>query len=287
MAITLFKDKDFKGPSQIVTGDIRDLKDKPADKPGLMKLSESTDAVLLFKNDDWHGGALFARGEESISDLGSAKEGGRMLFGNSVRSVRITPFKLRLNISVVTDGDTFPGIWPNELWADAAVRDVVERAKNFFLAQRTLLYLEIARITYRNDARHFNLSNIESWKYPNDWKRKGEVDVIFVNRFEEETTLGCTKMLCFGETVVVSVTANIKDQPDQVMTNEGMAEVLLHELGHHLGLGHGTADKKQTNFMYKDWLGKPLADLEIEDDQIREMQDRLANHLTRRGERVD
>lgn len=288
MTITIFKDKDFKGPSQVVTSDIRDLKDRPADKPGSIKLSELRDAVLLFKNDNWHGGALFIRGTESISDLGSPKEGGRMLFGNSVRSVRITPFKLKLNISVVTNGDKFPGIWPNELWADAAVRDVVERAKNFFLAQMALLQLEIARITYRNDAQHYNLSNVESWKYPGDWKRNGEVDVIFVNRFEEEGVGGRTKMPCFGETVVVCVTANLKDQPDQVMTNEDIAGILVHELGHHLGLGHGTADKDQTNFMFKDWnLGTALSDMDMEDDQIREMQDRLANHHTRRGERVD
>ena len=63
MAITIFKDRNFKGPNQVVTCGIRDLKNQPVDKPGSMNLSASTDAVLLYKNDDWHGGALFARGD--------------------------------------------------------------------------------------------------------------------------------------------------------------------------------------------------------------------------------
>ena len=288
MTITIFKDKDFKGPGQIVSADIRDLKNRPADKPGSIKLSEPTESVLLFKNDDWHEGALFIRGKKSVSDLGSPKEGGRTLFGNCVRSVRVTPFKLRLNVNVVKDGQNFPGIWPSESSADAAVRDIVGRADNYYLAQHALLRLEIGRIAFRDDSKHFNLSNIESCKFPGDLKRKGEVDVIFINLFEKEGTGGHDKLPCFGEVAIVAATANFKDTPDEVVTNEDMAVTLVHELGHHLGLSHGTADKDTTNIMFKERrLGVPFSALDLEDDQIREMQDRLANHHTRRGERID
>ncbi len=287
MSITIFKDKDFKGPSQVVSANIRDLKDKPADKPGSIKLSEPSDSVLLFKNDDWHEGALFIRGDKSVSDLGSPKEGGRTLFGNCVRSIRITPFKLKLNISVLKFAEEFPGIWPNELWADAAVRDVVKHANYYLLGQRALLQLEIARITYRFNPDHFNLSNVERWKFPGEWKCKGEVDVIFVNRFEKDEVGGYAKMPCFGEVVVVSVTTTLPEG-DVVLTNENMAATLVHELGHHLGLGHGTADKDKTNIMFeKGNLSRDLPDYELTSDQIREMQDRLANHHTRRSERID
>ena len=46
MSITIFKDKDkdFKGPHQVVSADIRDLKDKPVDKPGSIHLGR--DAAL-------------------------------------------------------------------------------------------------------------------------------------------------------------------------------------------------------------------------------------------------
>lgn len=287
MSITIFTGKGFTGLSQTVTGDIRDLRGQLTDKPGSIRLTDPSDSVLLFKNDDWHEGALFIRGEKWVSDLGSAKEGGRALFGNSVRSIRVTPFKLRLNVSVLKDGGNLPGDWPNDRLAHRAVRDVVSKANAFYLTQRALLELEIARVTFRDDPAHFNLSGVESWKFPGDWKQKGAADVIFVNRFEKDGTTGRTKNLCFGETVAVCATANLKGWPDDVMTTGDMAVTLVHELGHHLGLGHGTADKDTYNIMFRRGrLGNSLSDFELDDDQIREMHDRLANHHTRRGERI-
>src|SRR5687768_6324135 len=99
MTITIFKDKDCKGASQTVTTDVADLKNQPADKPSSIRLT-GDEAVLLFKNDDWHGGALYIRGPITVSDLGSAKEGGRFGFGNSVRSIRRSSFSVDLNINI-------------------------------------------------------------------------------------------------------------------------------------------------------------------------------------------
>ncbi len=288
MTITIFKDKNCKGPSQVVSADIRDLKDRPADKPGSVRLTELVESVLMYKNDDWHEGALFVRGRETVTDLGSAKEGGRFGFGNCIRSVRITPFTLKLNVTVVKNGSDYPGIWPSDVWAEFIVNDVVARANGYYNAQHALLRLEVARITFRSDPKHFNLTNAESWKFPGDWKRSGEVDVIFVNRFEKEGVGGRGKFPCFGEVVVVSVTANVDAGPDAPMLNEDMACTVVHELGHHLGLTHGTADKNSGNIMFDTLtLGSTLTSFSLWDDQIREMHDRLANHHTRRGERVD
>lgn len=35
------------------------------------------------------------------------------------------------------------------------------------------------------------------------------------------------------------------------MVSEDMAYVLVHETGHYLGLGHGTADKDAQNIMFE------------------------------------
>jgi hypothetical protein len=288
MAITIFKDKNCQGASDLVGSDIRDLKDRPADKPGSIRLSEPIDSVLLFKNDDWHEGALFIRGQKTVTDLGSAKEGGRLGFGNSIRSVRITPFTLRLNISVVTNGTVYPGIWPTDWWAEGVINDVVKRANDFYLAQHAVLNLEVSDITFRDDFEHFNVTIGEVMKFPGDWKRDSEVDVIFVNRFEKDGIAGCAHKPLFGETVILSVMNNSEGAPDAPRLNQEMAVNLVHELGHYLGLGHGTANENPSNIMIQSHPPTAqLADFELWDDQIRQMHDRLANHHTRRGDRVD
>jgi len=82
-----------------------------------------------------------------------------------------------------------------------------------------------------------------------------------INRFEKEGTAGRTKNLCFGETAAACATADLKGEPDEVMTSEDMATTSVHELGHHLGVGHSTADKDTVNIMFKQGrLGNSLSD---------------------------
>ncbi len=287
MTITIFHDKNCRGASRTVAADLHDLKGMPADKPSSIRMTDGRDAVVLFKNDDWHGGALYLRGVKTVSDLGSSKDGGRFGFGNSVRSVRITPFAVDLNITVVTSGDDLPGIWPTTSWADGVIGDIVTRANNFLLAQNALLHMDIARITYRDDPKQFDLSNVESWSFPSDWKRPGEVDVIIVDRFDKDGVGGRTKKPGFGKTLVMAAKATVNGI-DTVLLNETMAITLVHELGHYLGLGHGTADNDPGNIMFPDGdIATTLSDLSLKDDQIREMQDRLANNLARKKDRLE
>lgn len=287
MTITIFKDKDLNGASQTVAANIADLKGQPADKPSSIQLTDDHEAVLLFKNDDWHGGALYIRGPKTVNDLGSAKEGGRFGFGNSIRSVRRNSFSLDLNVNIVTDrDDRMPGAWVDRAQAEVAIRDVVASANGFLLSQRALLKCEIARIRFRLDEKQFDLSNLEAWSFPGEWKEKDEVDVIVVNRFSKEDMGGLTKLPCFGETIVIAAMANRSSGADVVMTNDNMASVLVHELGHYFGLTHNTADDNTNNIMFESLDPNTLLSTKsLRSDQIREMQDRLANHHTRRGDR--
>jgi Peptidase M66 len=287
MSITIFKDKDCKGKSQAVTFDMADLKGQPADKPSSIRLSDDDDAVLLFKNDDWHGGALYIRGPKTVTDLGSGNEGGRVGFGNSARSIRKTPFSIDLNINVVTDsGDRMPGVWKDRAQAEAGVRNAVALSNGFLADKLALLKCEVARIRFRLDTKQFDLSNLESWAFPGEWKEKDEVDVIVVNRFSKEDVGGRAKLPCFGKTLVIGAMANVSSGPDVPMTDEDLANVFVHELGHYFGLTHNTADDKQKNIMFENHtLGTLLSARTLWADQIRELQDRLANHHTRRGDR--
>ena len=141
----------------------------PADKPGSIRLTGDHDEVPLFKNDDWHGGALYIRGPKTVNDLGKADDGGRMGFGNAIRPVRVTPFTVDLKVSVVMDtGERLPGSWKDRAAAEAAVRDVVAQANPFLDGKRALLRYVIGRIRFRLDPKRFDISNWEIWILPSE-----------------------------------------------------------------------------------------------------------------------
>jgi hypothetical protein len=286
MTITIFKDHDLKGKSQTVSGNIRDLKDQPADKPGSIRLTDGDEAVLLFKNDDWHGGALYIRGPKTVNDLGKDSDGGRFGFGNSIRSIRVSPFQVDLNVTVVRDEDNkLPSGWSSEAQAKADINSMVAQANAFYADKRALLKLTVARITFRTNKNLFAISKLEQILLPGEWTEKGELDVVFTNRFTKEGVIGRAFFPCWGESVVVAKIVNSTSGPDYALSLDEMAAVMVHETGHHFGLSHGTANNNSKNLMFPSLSVSSLSDALLTPDQVREMQDRLANNIARKGER--
>jgi hypothetical protein len=283
MTITIFAKENCKGASKVLSGNIADLKGKDFDKPSSIRLDDAGDAVLLFKNDDWHGGVLYLRGKRTVEDLGKGGDGGEWGFGNSIRSVRITPFQLDLNVTVVKDGKLLPGAWTTEAQAEADIRAVIANANAFYSDQQALLRLEIARIRFRADAEKFEMNRNEG--LPNDWTERGEVDTVFVDRFTgDRGTIGRGQFPCRGQTVVVTGTTNATRGADFTNSVDDMTYILLHEIGHYLGLSHNTADDRQTNLMF-DTKNGSYSDKNLKPEQIEEMHQKLARNISRRGDR--
>lgn len=286
MTITIFEDKNCKGKSRVVSGNIADLKGQNGDKPGSIRMTSDNDEVLLFKNDDWRGGVLYLRGKKTIGNLGKKNEGGKFGFGNSIRSVRVTPFQIDLNVTVVKDeGGKLPGAWKTEAEARTAIDDVVAKANAFYADKQALLKVSVARVRFRTSPRHFAISKLESALLPRDWIERGEVDTIFVDRFTKESTIGLAKFPCWGQGVIIAGKANRDSGPDTPRDSEDMAETLVHELGHYLGLTHRTSDDKEANIMFASSNGGGLSNNNLRPDQIEEMQQKLARNITRRGDR--
>src|SRR4051812_18919767 len=102
MTITLFQDKNFRDRSMVVTQSVADLQDVSIGKnPTSIRLTESAESILLYTRKDWDGDVHYIRGSVEVADLGSKAAGGEPGFGNSVRSLRITPFRLRLNVNII------------------------------------------------------------------------------------------------------------------------------------------------------------------------------------------
>lgn len=284
MSITIFEDTDCKGASRTISRDIADLQGQRADRPSSISLTADDEEVLLFKNDDWHGGVLYLRGPKTVGDLGKKDDGGKAGFGNSIRSIRVNPFQLDLNVIVVKNADgTLPGDWESEAAARARIDDIVKGANAFFAAHRALLVLSIARVHFKTSDKHFAMNKNEG--VPNDWTEKGEIDVIVTNRFTgDKGILGRGMFPCWGQTVVLAATLNSASGPDQIQNVNDMVYVLVHEVGHYLGLQHRSANDNTSNIMFESMQG--LYKLQnLRPEQIEEMHEKLSRNIARRGDR--
>ena len=283
MAITIYEDKKFKGDKRTISRDDDDLKGN-VDKPSSIKMSSSSDKILMFKNDDWKGGTLYLRGPCEIGNLGSSKEGGRRTYGNSIRSVRVTPFRIDLNVTIVknSDGD-LPGRWTSVSDAKAKVREIVKLANDWYKDERALLTLKIDTITVRESDKYFSLGNLAS--FPRSWKKRGLLDLIFIDHFASGKMIGQAPFPCTGQMVRVAATHRDKDSGKVThYDTDNMANVTVHEIGHYLGLLHSSSKGDTNNIMTAKALVR-LKDAHLTQDQIRTMHQKLARNISRKGDR--
>lgn len=288
MAVTLFENRNQRGSRRRINADLADLRNMAIDKPGSITMTSARDEVLLFKNDDWRGGVHYLRGSQTINNLGSRAQGGRNTFGNSIRSVRVSPFTVDLNITVVKNnaGD-LPGPWRTETIATRSLSRIVLMMNAFLEGQQALLQVRTARITFRTDENRFVLRRNQG--VPSSWKERSEIDVIIVDRFENEGLFGVAALPHGGQTVRIAGKLNPASGGDVVLTQDFIALVLMHELGHYLGLAHGTSDDDRDNLMFPsgDQDVDRLTTKTLTTAQIREMHQRLSRNPTRRRDRDD
>ena len=153
---------------------------------------------------------------------------------------------------------------------------------NFFFAdQKAMLAMEIARTSFRDSPEKFDLTPMETSRFPADWKNKGEIDVVVCNKLEG--AYGMAKLPWWGKTMIVA----LADEDGERRPFSLVARTLAHELGHFLGLGHGSGDGQAANIMTPSDLGLPIDESVLWPEQIEEMQTKLARNLARQGNRVE
>jgi hypothetical protein len=282
MTTTLYQDKDWKGKRLDVTRNYRSLKDtKLGNHPSSIMMTDADDAILLFGKEDWDGGVMYFRGVRKMASLGDLSAGGEFLKGNSVTSVRVTPFKVRLNVSVVTRNGKMPGGHEDGDHVMTTFTKAMLTANFFFADQKAMLAMEIARTSFRDNPKKFDLTPTSASRFPADWKNPGEIDVVVCNRLEG--AYGMAKLPWWGKTVVVA----LADGDGERRAFGLVARTLAHELGHFLGLGHGSGDGQAANIMTPSDLGLPIDESVLWPEQIEEMQTKLARNLARQGNRIE
>lgn len=280
MSIRLYEHKRFRGDDMVVTANEARLRGtEVGDRPSSIKMTENDDAVLLCKNQNWGGGVFYLRGQAEIEDLGSRKKGGKSTYGNSVSSVRVTPFRLKLNVTIVADGDgDVNGILSSRRTRESRVEALVDDANDFFDRQSALLRLELSGCRTRKDAKRFNMSDAESRVLPRSWKKRGELDMIFINRFDGGH-VGLGKFPHWGKVTLCTMMNG-----SSVRSFDAVARTFVHEIGHYFGLRH---QSHPSNIMTQSSTGDPLAVSRMTDDQIEDVHQKLARNLARKADRIE
>lgn len=170
---------------------------------------------------------------------------------------------------------------------------MVAMANSKLTTEQALLAFEIGRCTVRVDDRKFDLNRTQAKSFPDDWKIPGMIDVIIVNSFEKEGVAGEGRFPGHGQVAVVAKTWNGQTG----FASDALGLILLHEVGHYLGLTHATSGDNDLNIMGPEgrvdgWgrAADAAQNLNFDDrfltcEQIEEMHNKLSTNLWRKGDR--
>lgn len=239
MSLTLFTGKNYKGTRERIDKNFGDLKVTSIDYDARsLKLSSHSDRVLLFGKTNYRGSVTLMRGARNVPDL-------RKTFGK-LRATRIDPFVLKLHVIVVRKGDNYPGSWSSRADAQRSIDAAIAIANQIW--SQAMIRFERGAIDVQESLQKFNVRPPLP-AIPPRWKRPGQVDVAFVDSIGTGSRGGMAHPPVWGASVFVArrVGLHKPDIPDDLM-----GYVLAHELGHYMGIGHGSADGRRTNLMFKD-----------------------------------
>jgi hypothetical protein len=294
MAITLHQKTKFRGRSTRLTADASDLSNADVGAhPSSLEL-DAGDAALFFRHKDWDGGCIYRRGQASIEDLGSGKDGGQFGFGNTIASVRVTPFSIRLNVTVVSTPDfVLPGAFVKP--ARTQVDEVVAQANTILAGQQALIELVVSHFNVRQSDHKFDIAHPKLAWYLPQWKVAGELDLVIANSSAIGAALGVTKPPLLGQVVLLPATIQLLDANGSVVSvnlaTQAMGIALAHELCHFLGVHHPSGQGNANNLMsaaptIEDpsglWVDPPPDSLFLTETQIENVHATLSRHPARR-----
>lgn len=149
VSLTLFRKKRFAGKSHPVTRSHGNLRVTPVGyRTRSLTMTSEHDRALLFSKKMYRGKVAFAAGVQDVPKSADT-------FFKPLRSVRIDPFRLYLNVTVVCSGGEFPGSWNGRDDALASIDTAIDWANRVWATG--LLWLERRKTEVRDVPRKFEL----------------------------------------------------------------------------------------------------------------------------------
>jgi hypothetical protein len=237
MAIKLYTRQSCKGDCTIVRKNERKLGVlSKLNSTASMELTQADDRVLLFQKQHWEGDALFRAGRRTIEDLGDPAQGGKKGFRNSLNSIRVAPFSIRVRYHVIKSSKgQLPGGYEKDVYLEAFL------GKTHYLAsavwEKALIRLALVDIVYHEDDAYFDLSTEAKCRNV-DFERDFGIERQYAHVFvvDRSFALGCA----LPRQTTRGFHIDLREG-DSLSLH---ARTLAHELGHSLGLSHGGNSQK-------------------------------------------
>ena len=230
MTIKFYSKKNCDGKVTIIDEDIDSFSSlSTLGSTASIELTSENDRILLFKKKKWNGDVLFLSGKQTITDLGDEDQVGKKGFRNSVNSVRITPFSVRLKYHIIKDNNgTLPRDNSSPETLEILLAKMRTLASNIW-EDEAMIKLTDGGLTYQvNDALFKSeCGNGEIHAaYPDLVENRAHVFIV-----NEIDSLGCAGRR--------KVTPGFFVASGPSHSLSAMTRTLAHELGHSWGLDHG------------------------------------------------
>lgn len=244
MSIVLYGRKNCKGSSVRITRDYSDLKDTSLNyRTSSAELTGTGDKIVFYNERHWKGDAMFRSGRMNITDMGDPAEGGHSKFNNGVKSIRTTPFTVKVKYHFIYKDGELPGDHDGViglLTLAKHIDDLHQIAADIWLPYLVKLEKE-PTVNHYNSAEYFDLElgkdEFDKLKADDDMTFANYcVNVVFVDDVVGTGTANVTGKADLGAMAKPVVVLELR--PERLLFTNGRA--IAHEIGHTFGLTHGT-----------------------------------------------